>query len=353
MALIARVFLAVLVFLFVVGFSMRINDKSNIKFKDFSSYAVLGFSRQNLSSKSWLKRVLSKKHRKSIRCSRSSWPSSLCLMMLNPYLEKSLMMAGDVESNPGPKPETAAQAKESQSLDPKEVMEAILSLKSDVSDLRSTMVENQKLILGRLGKMEKDIETVKAEVAELGKDQVILKDEVEVLKDEVSFNGSKGLDLSFTLDRLEQYTRKNSVRAYDIPEEEGEHLQEKMLKVLNDELNVKLNSNDIDIIHRVGRFSPGKPRAVLIKFMSHKSKELVMRNKRKATGVKFREDLATNVKKAFDHISINRRNYNVESVWTIDGRIKYKLNGNPRSFEIRSYADYHELTHPHAPTSQE
>ncbi len=57
--------------------------------------------------------------------------------------------------------------------------------------------------------------------------------------------------------------------------------------------------------------------------------------------------------KRLDHISINRRNYNVESVWTIDGRIKYKLNGNPRSFEIRSYADYHELTHPHAPTSQE
>ncbi len=119
MAMIARVFLAVLVFLFVVGFSMRFNDnKSNIKFKDFSSYAVLGFSRQNLSSKSWLKGVLSKKHRKSIRRSCSSWPSSLCLLMLNPYLEKSLMMSSDVESNPGPKPETAAQAKESQSLDP-------------------------------------------------------------------------------------------------------------------------------------------------------------------------------------------------------------------------------------------
>ncbi len=72
------------------------------------------------------------------------------------------------------------------------MMEAILSLKSDVSDLRSTMVENQKLILGRLGKMEKDIETGKAEVAELGKDQVILKDEFEVLKDEVSYNGRKG-----------------------------------------------------------------------------------------------------------------------------------------------------------------
>ncbi len=41
---------------------------------------------------------------------------------------------------------------------------------SDVSDLRSTMVENQKMILSRLGKMEKDMETVKAEEAELAKD---------------------------------------------------------------------------------------------------------------------------------------------------------------------------------------
>ncbi len=68
--------------------------------------------------------------------------------------------------------------------------------------------------------------------------------------------------------------------------------------------------------------------------MCHKMKEQVMRAKRKAKEIKIREDLAAGIKKAFDHINYNRRLYNVESVWTIDGRIKYKFIRNPRPFEI-------------------
>ena len=55
----------------------------------------------------------------------------------------------------------------------------------------------------------------------------------------------------------------------------------------------------------VSRFNPGKPKAVLIKFLSPKAKDLVMRNKRRSSKVKVRDDLAVNVKKALDNISFN------------------------------------------------
>ena len=95
-------------------------------------------------------------------------------------------------------------------------------------------------------------------------------------------------------------------------------------------------------MHRVGRFDK-KPRAILVKFMSHKSKEKIMRVKKNCKNIKIHEDLAPGIKKIFDQLSFGRRLYDIESVWTIDGRIKYRLFGNSRVFEIRSYADLDTL----------
>ena len=62
-----------------------------------------------------------------------------------------------------------------------------------------------------------------------------------------------------------------------------------------------------------------------------------------ATHIAITEDLAHGIKRIFNEVSSNRRLLNVESVWTIDGRIKYRYSNSTRSFEIRSYADYHQL----------
>ena len=69
-----------------------------------------------------------------------------------------------------------------------------------------------------------------------------------------------------------------------------------------------------------------------------------MRKKKDATTVKIWEDLAPGIKIIFDEVSMNRRCLNLDSVWTIDGRAKFRYVGNPRPFEIRCYADYNKLT---------
>jgi len=53
-------------------------------------------------------------------------------------------------------------------------------------------------------------------------------------------------------------------------------------------------------VHRVGRRHADVPRAILVKFMRHKSKEVVMRAKKKAKTVKIQEDLAPGIKRIFD-----------------------------------------------------
>ncbi len=68
-----------------------------------------------------------------------------------------------------------------------------------------------------------------------------------------------------------------------------------------------------------------------------------MRNKKKATEVKVKEDLAPGIKKVFDDLNMNRQLLNLESVWTIDGRIEFKHLKNPMPFEIRSFSEFEYL----------
>ncbi len=45
--------------------------------------------------------------------------------------------------------------------------------------------------------------------------------------------------------------------------------------------------------------------------------------KERRKNIKIREDLAPGIKRMFNQVSVNRSSLNIESVWTIDGRIRY------------------------------
>jgi len=168
---------------------------------------------------------------------------------------------------------------------------------------------------------------------------------VNLISDNVGEMSDHGRDLQFVMDRQEQYSRKNSVRIKGVVEQSGEDIEKVTIDTLKKELDLDFENSDIDIVHRVGRRHADVPRAILVKFMSHKSKEKVMRAKKKAKTVKIQEDLAPGIKRIFDEVSSKHRFLNIESVWTIDGRIKFKYINDSRTNEIRSYADYYDLVH--------
>eukprot|EP00794_Sanderia_malayensis_P020697 gene20697-22733_t len=133
------------------------------------------------------------------------------------------------------------------------------------------------------------------------KEQDAIKGEVRELRCGLDANNYHGRELEFVMDRHEQ-SRKSSVRIFDMKEEVNEKIEEATIKCIEDEIGIKVEPRDIDIVHRVGRRWENKPRAVLVKFISHKTKELIMRNKKKATNVKVKEDLAPGIKKKNDLI---------------------------------------------------
>ena len=109
--------------------------------------------------------------------------------------------------------------------------------------------------------------------------------------------------LKFENDRLKQYSRRESLRIFGIPEvvgikEQDKDLLDKVLKVLND-TGAKVVASDILVMHRVGKKSQGEnqniqndengaqnqsekqgPRPIIVRFISRNKKSEIMSKKK-------------------------------------------------------------------------
>ena len=303
-----------------------------------------------LDGKVWLRSVLNKSYRKS-RVRKSGSPN---FVKHGLHDTSNLLLCGDIESNPGPKPEASNGNNKEKDFDSRKIMDTLarMEAKYDAGIAKiekkceegvAELKEIQGTILNRLTNIENEMGIIKNELEKTREDISETRGKVSEVENRVFENFCRIHDAEFLIDRQEQYSRKNSIRIRNVREERGEQIEELTIKTLKDELDLVIDPTEIDIVHRVGRYNEGKHRAILVKFMSHKSKEKVMQLKKNAPNVKIHEDLAPGIKKIYDHLSFGRRSFNIESIWTIDGRIKYRLNNNPRAFEIRSYADYDKV----------
>ncbi|KAK5638766.1 hypothetical protein RI129_013061 [Pyrocoelia pectoralis] len=138
------------------------------------------------------------------------------------------------------------------------------------------------------------------------------------------------------IDSLQQYSRRNNVRFFGVSEEKNEVVEEKVIKILEEKMNIKVASNDIERIHRVGQAVPNKPRPVIIKFSNYKTRQTVLRNRRrlKGTGLLLQEDLTID---RLNMLKTAQQKWGLRNVWTQDGMI-ITIQNNRKLF-IRSYDD--------------
>ena len=338
MAVTARVLFAV----FVLFYAFEYYDsKSNVSNRNDNKEKFLmngcSIGKKVLYGKAWRNFKSSKSSRKRIRQKRAY---SVGLECMDPYF--SLLLCGDVELNPGPTNSSKSTKYVARDETP-DFSDILLRLEKKIDDGQESIIENQNQMLLRLSGIEKEIEYFKVEIDEIKTKQLALEERVKSMSENIAINYDHGRDLQFLMDRHEQYSRKNSVRIRGVTEQNEEDIEMVTIETLKKELGVCIEKPEIDIVHRVGRRQDNKPRSILVKFLSHKTKEKVMRAKKNAKNVKVSEDLAPGIKRIFDEVSSNRRFLNIDSVWTIDGRIKLRYVNNPNTFEIRSYADYHSV----------
>ena len=123
-------------------------------------------------------------------------------------------------------------------------------------------------------------------------------------------------------DELEQYQRRQCLRIFGVKEEEGEDSDVQCIEVAK-KISVNLDVADIDRCHRIGKREAGKPRPIIVKFVSYRKRNELFRNKRqlKGSGITIREDLT---KQRHNLLKECINKYGLPSVWTMDGVIIVK-----------------------------
>lgn len=159
---------------------------------------------------------------------------------------------------------------------------------------------------------------------------------IEGLKTALDDRDKKIERLEGRIDDLEQYQRRQCLRIFGCTEEEGENTDDIVLKVA-EKVGANIEIGDIDRSHRVGRQQvTGRPRAIIVKFVSYRKRSEVFRSKRnlKGTGITIREDL-TRARHQLLREAITK--HGVNNVWTQDGVVIIK-EGNAKR-RLRSLSE--------------
>ena len=142
--------------------------------------------------------------------------------------------------------------------------------------------------------------------------------------------------LESQVEGLEQYSRRNNIRVSGIVERPNENLATTTLTILNNKLDLDppIRETDIDRIHRTGKHSEtsSAPRSVLIKFVSYRTKNMVMinRSKLKSTDRSIdrayfvSDDLTSQRSKIMYDLRQLQRDKKIMDAWTRDGNVLIK-----------------------------
>ena len=212
----------------------------------------------------------------------------------------------------------------------------IASLKADIQDKHNKLEERMIALESRLDKkfekLEKEVNEKVERKMEKKKEEIEsdINASFQFLEQDLQ---ARMANTQQELNRLEQYTRKNSVRLFGIGEQAEETSVETLaVQVLKDKLKIDVKESDIEIAHRAGKYRPEgrrdvkKARPVLIKFASHKMKVKVMKAKKEFKGSQFwiTEDLTKQNAERMKALNQMRIANKIKGAWTTDGKIKVR-----------------------------
>ena len=131
------------------------------------------------------------------------------------------------------------------------------SLQKLKEELNNTIETKMVLLKNELKETKEDLAALKVKYEELEKNVGV----------DVEYSRNRECHLKFELDTLEQYQRKNSVRIFNLKEEESENTTDLAVKIANS-VEVPISAKDIDISHRVkGGVHKGDPDCIIVKFL--------------------------------------------------------------------------------------
>lgn len=215
-----------------------------------------------------------------------------------------------------------------------------LFLKTIRQAVREGVQKEIGLIMGRLDAHEARIMVLENKVDSLSKN-------IDHFHKDLERKQNKVETLTRELNAQEQYSRRNCLRFYGVPESTNENTDDLIREIVNDKLKIPINNGDIERSHRIsfkkkeGAYAQEgvktrsstrtatpnpkdskdpSPRPIIVKFVSYRMRRSIILNRRELKGKKLGidEDLtkanAALLRKTKDCAK-------VLSAWTSDGRV--------------------------------
>lgn len=236
-------------------------------------------------------------------------------------------------------------------------------LSSVQTTLKDIQIENRKLasevadLKSSFGFQEQQLNSLKVSLSIVMKANDAMKVELQALRKKVNDQKSEMDELYESHDDLEQYTRKNSLEIHGVPENLYTSTEDVVIK-LGEVLNVPIQSEDIDISHKLYS-GKNKPKNIIVKFISHKKKTALYKKRVELKNVKItqlfphsttaaalvserlyiNESLTSFRKDLMKEANQMKKDGLLVSVWSMDGKIYVKTSPDGAPKRIRPQED--------------
>ena len=198
----------------------------------------------------------------------------------------------------------------------------IISKQMDILFLDTKFVNKISKIL-----MDSLIEPVKKAIAESITETVreTIQYELKDTADKLRELEHKYDDLIDNLDEQEQYSRRNYLIVFGVPEKRDEDTTKVICDIFKTNLKIEVQPTEIDRSHRLGpkpENPKAKPRGIIVKFAKYYVRDSVFKAKKalKDTKMHILENLTTKRVKLLADLREKHRD-NLTASWTRDGRI--------------------------------
>jgi len=231
--------------------------------------------------------------------------------------------------------------------------------------LKDVQIENRKLanevadLKSSFGFQEQQMNSLKVSLSKAMKANDAMKLELQALRKKVNDQKSEIDELYKSQDDLKQYTHKNSLEIHGIPKDLYTSTEDVVIK-LGEVLNVSIQSDDIDISHKLYS-GKNKPKNIIVKFISHKKKTALYKKQTELKNVRITQlypHSTTATVLAAEHLYINenltsfrkdlmkeanqmRKDGLLVCVWSMDGKIYVKTlpDGAPKRIHSKEDLD--------------
>ena len=147
--------------------------------------------------------------------------------------------------------------------------------------------------------------------------------------------------LEHKLNDLNAYSRRNNIEIRNIPEKiMDDKLEEHCLKVCKS-LKLHISHYDITTTHRIGKFTRGRTRSVLVRFVHRKHAYDILDHAKHLFNTEFNkyfitENLCLTYRKTFNILYKGKKNGTIYDVWTYNGTVLAKMTNEDKKVIVQS-----------------